>query len=246
MAGRRLYQLMTQFRSQQSPCFRQLVRILILLIVVAPLIRAPRLEARSESFIDKLSPALQQALVGATDLVWSNQSARTLRVLIQTNGPVSPALTAAIALRGGAVVRLFTSIDGLLAELPAEIARTRSGPMERMTADHLAEQASSHLRRQLSPMAAGQTVLGNGFVGLDGTGVGIAILDSESCPGTVTSQSSVAVSRHCTSKTSFQRIRICRGRERGWDHERASRSPVPVPAGNKDAMALASCSRRRG
>ncbi|HEY9231687.1 MAG TPA: S8 family peptidase, partial [Blastocatellia bacterium] len=131
--------------------------------------------------INKLSTALQQALTSNDALIWSSPSRQTVRALIQTNGPVSAALSLAITVAGGTVVRQFTSIDGLLAELPKSQVLNIAGrdDIERISADHLAQQSASHLEtatgadllRTYKPLTAS-------FSGLDGSGVGIAILDS--------------------------------------------------------------------
>src|SRR5205085_5535275 len=97
--------------------------------------------------LNKLSVALQQALTSNDAQVWSSPSQQTVRTLIQTNGPVSAALRSAITAAGGSVVRQFTSIDGLLAELPKSqvLAVAARDDIERLTADHLAQQSASHL-----------------------------------------------------------------------------------------------------
>jgi len=51
--------------------------------------------------------------------------------------------------------------------------------VERMTADHLAQQSASHLEAATGSDKVRQlNLLGAGFTGLDGTGIGIAVLDS--------------------------------------------------------------------
>src|ERR1044071_3167951 len=62
---------------------------------------------------NKLSLALQQVLGANNLLVWSDPSKRTVRTLIQTNGPVSSALITAVTRAGGTVVRQFSSINGM-------------------------------------------------------------------------------------------------------------------------------------
>ncbi|MFL6214530.1 MAG: S8 family serine peptidase [Blastocatellia bacterium] len=161
---------------------RPLVALLMMLAVLG--VTLPRSQARSlltASPLDKLSLALQQALGNNDAAVWANPSRQTVRALIQSNGPVTSSLRQAITQAGGNVVRQFTSIDGLLVELPKssllDIA-TRDD-VERLSADHLAQQSASHLEA-----ATGADVLRtykpltDSFSGLDGSGVGIAILDS--------------------------------------------------------------------
>ena len=96
---------------------------------------------------NKLSLALQQVLGTNNLLVWSDPSRRTVRTLIQTNGPVSSALITAVTRAGGTVVRQFSSINGMLAELPKNqvLSIASRSDVERMTGDHLAQQSASHL-----------------------------------------------------------------------------------------------------
>src|SRR5204863_6617597 len=97
----------------------------------------------------------------------------TVRALIQTNGPVTNALKSAVTSAGGSIVRQFTSINGVLVDLPKNRLLTIAGrsDVERISADHLAQQSSSHLE-----VATGADRART--YGLDGSGVGIAILDS--------------------------------------------------------------------
>jgi hypothetical protein len=97
-----------------------------------------------------------------------------VRALIQSNGPVSSALITAIRGAGGSVVRQFTSINGLLADLPINKLLSIAGrsDVDRMSADHLSQQSASHLE-----VATG-TDRARNYGELDGSGVGIAILDS--------------------------------------------------------------------
>jgi len=53
--------------------------------------------------LNKMSPALQQALTSNQSLVWLDPSKQTVRTLIQTYGPVSSTLTKAIKTAGGTV-----------------------------------------------------------------------------------------------------------------------------------------------
>ena len=172
---------MISSRSTCSAAVSRLTRLIVTVIVMSVAAPVPRLGAQPLSLTGKLSPALQQALIAPKELIWSNQAAQTLRVLIQTNGPVPAALITAITVQGGSVVRQFTSINGLLAEVPIDklVSLAERDDVERITADHLAEQAASHL--ESATIADGlrtKQLLGNGFVGLDGSGVGIAVLDS--------------------------------------------------------------------
>ena len=129
----------------------------------------------------KLSPALQQALTSNQSLVWLDPSKQTVRTLIQSYGPVSSALTKAIKAAGGTVVRQFTSINGLLVDLPKSQLLTIAArsDVEHLSADHLAQQTASHLEAATGAdtVRTYNSVL-QSFTGLDGSGVGIAILDS--------------------------------------------------------------------
>ena len=158
---------MTDLRQKRSRSFTRLARTLIALLVMSVVTPISKPQAQLQSLLGKLSPALQQALVSNKDLVWSNQTAKTVRVLVQTNGPVSVGLITTIALLGGSVVRQFTSIDGLLAEMPAEklLSLAERSDVEHMSADHLAEQAASHL--EAATIADGlrtKQFLGNGSI----------------------------------------------------------------------------------
>ncbi|HKY06066.1 MAG TPA: hypothetical protein VJQ56_14320, partial [Blastocatellia bacterium] len=106
-----------------------------------------RADAQVASALNKLSPALQQALTSNLNLVWLNPTRRTVRALVQTNGPVTPGLLTAITLQGGSVVRQFSSINGLLVDLPKTslLSLAARNDVERMSADHLAQQSASHL-----------------------------------------------------------------------------------------------------
>jgi subtilisin family serine protease len=154
--------------------------LLILALFVAAL---PRGEAQAQqpSAVNKLSSALQQALGSNINSVWSNPDRQTVRVLIQTAGPVQTSLITAITLQGGTVVRQFSSINGLLAELPKNRLLTIAGraDVERMSADHLAQQSASHLEVVTgASLVRTYNSLYQKYTGLDGNGVGIAILDS--------------------------------------------------------------------
>src|SRR5882724_9718839 len=125
--------------------------------------------------MSNLPVALQQALDNyPSSCVWLNTSRQTVRTLIQSNGPVASALPTAITAAGGSVVRQFTSIDGLLADLPINklLSIAARSDVDRMSADHLAQQSSSHLEVATGADRA------RTYGGLDGSGVGIAILDS--------------------------------------------------------------------
>lgn len=161
---------------------RPFVALFVALAVLS--VTMPRSHAQSPSTggpLAKLSFALQQSLNNNDAQVWANPSRQTVRALIQTNGPVTTALRLSIIAAGGTVVRQFSSIDGLLAELPKSRLLDIAGrnDIERISADHLAQQSASHLEA-----ATGTDVLRtykpltDSFSGLDGSGVGIAILDS--------------------------------------------------------------------
>src|SRR6266568_7768332 len=103
--------------------FRRLLTLVLTLTLVFALLPHGRTQADggsgSGAGMSKLSVALQQALDNyPSSCVWLNTSRQTVRTLIQSNGPVASALTTAITAAGGSVVRRFTSIDGLLADLP--------------------------------------------------------------------------------------------------------------------------------
>ncbi|HXG66456.1 MAG TPA: hypothetical protein VNO70_15260, partial [Blastocatellia bacterium] len=93
----------------RSSARRFFVIFLTFTLLVAGLLPSRQAGAQVPSASSKLSPALQQALNSSADLVWSISATQSVRVLIQTNGPVSPGLLQAVTLRGGKVVRQFTS-----------------------------------------------------------------------------------------------------------------------------------------
>src|SRR5215831_1352599 len=159
-----------------------------------------QLQAQQPSAFSKLSVALQQELTGSDLLVWSNPSRGTVRVLIQTFGPVSADLLLAITLNGGLVVRKFSSINGLLAELPKNnvLAIAARTDVERMSADHLAQQSSSHLEAATGADVVRKSV--SGVSSLDGTGVGIAFLDSGIMAGHSDFKDALGLSRIVASK----------------------------------------------
>src|SRR5215212_2247040 len=130
---------------------------------------------------DKLSPPLRQALATSDTLVWSDPSRQTVRALVQSVGPVSSGLLSAIRANGGTVLRQFSSIKGFLAELPKNRILTIAArpDVERMSADHLAQKNASHLEATTgTDQLRSYSSLLNTYSGLDGGGIGIAILDS--------------------------------------------------------------------
>src|ERR1044071_4591569 len=140
-----------------------------------------RAQATSPDPVTKLSPAMQQILNSNELLVWADPSRRTVRTLIQTVGTVSSSLITAVRSVGGSVVRQFTSINGLLAELPKTSLLTIAArtDVERMSADHLAQQSASHLEVATgADRVRTYNSLLQTYSGLDGSGIGIAILDS--------------------------------------------------------------------
>src|SRR5882724_8394861 len=127
---------------------RQPLTVLLTLTLVFALLPHGRTQADggSGAGMSKLSVALQQALDNyPSSCVWLNTSKQTVRTLSQSNGPVASALPTAITAAGGSVVRQFTSIDGLLADLPINklLSIAARSDVDRMSADHLAQQSSS-------------------------------------------------------------------------------------------------------
>ena len=176
-------QLMTKllsFTKSIQPARRMLTVILALVQLCAFMPVAPA-RAQVASATSKLSGALQQSLTTNESQVWQDVSKQTVRMLIQTNGAVTSSLLKAIANSGGSVVRQFTSINGLLADLPKSKLLTIAArsDVERMSADHLAQQSASHIEAATgADRVRSYTSLTQSYTGLDGTGVGIAILDS--------------------------------------------------------------------
>jgi len=135
--------------------------------------------AQSQRALAKLSVAVQQILASNNALVWSNPATQKVRVLIQSFGPAGSDLLAAITQNGGTVVRQFTAINAVLVGLPTSgvLAVAALPQVERITADHLAQETSSHLEAATGADQVRSYGL-NTISGLDGTGVGIAVLDS--------------------------------------------------------------------
>ena len=159
---------------------RKFFALCLTLALLSTLLPITRSHAQSNA-TNKLSLALQQVLGANNLLVWSDPSKRTVRTLIQTNGPVSSALITAVTRAGGTVVRQFSSINGMLVELPKNqvLSIASRSDVERMTGDHLAQQSASHLEAAtLADAVREYRPLTRSFNGLDGSGVGIAILDS--------------------------------------------------------------------
>jgi subtilisin family serine protease len=140
----------------------------------------------SSSAMKKLSPALQQVVNGTinTRLAWYDPTASTpyVQVLIQTYTPDTAALRQDVTGRGGAVLNRFVSINGIQAWLPKSkiLDIANRSDVERMTPDHIAEKSVSKLEKAVGILSSLRTfdAATNSFTGLDGTGVGIAVLDS--------------------------------------------------------------------
>jgi serine protease AprX len=168
-------------RHEATPnCRRKTILSITIVLLLTSAFPRRRAQAQSPSAISKLSTAVQQILNSGTTLVWANPATQTIRVLIQTFGPVDSGLLTAIGQNGGSVVRQFASIDGVLAALPISsvLAIAALPQVERITADHLAQETSSHLEAATGADQVRSYGFLNTISGLDGTGVGIAVLDS--------------------------------------------------------------------
>ena len=165
---------------------RRLVALCLLSSVFCALFQLGSLHAQTPPAgtvppISKLAPALAAVLGTSDTLVWSDPSKQTVRVLIQTYGPVSASLLTAVSQNGGKVVHQFTSINAVLVELPKKhvLDIAARADVERMSPDHLAVQSASSLEVATgADQVRKQGGLLTPYTGLDGTGVGIAILDS--------------------------------------------------------------------
>ena len=113
---------------------RKVFALCLTLALLSALLPLTRSYAQGKA-TNKLSLALQQVLNTNNWLIWSDPSKRTVRTLIQTNGPVSSALITAVTRAGGTVVRQFSSINGMLAELPKNqvLSIASRSDVERMT-----------------------------------------------------------------------------------------------------------------
>src|SRR5262249_20879201 len=103
--------------STYAACIRQILPSVLTFSLLCAVFPTTQTQAdESSPATRKLSPALKGALGNSpSQSVWLDVSQKTVRTLIQTNGPSSSGLIAAITLAGGSVVRQFTSINGLLA-----------------------------------------------------------------------------------------------------------------------------------
>ncbi|HYM00758.1 MAG TPA: S8 family serine peptidase, partial [Blastocatellia bacterium] len=140
-----------------------------------------RIVAQSPDPRQKLSMALVQALNDNADLVWEDSSDGTVQVIAQSNSPVTASLLSGLKELGANVVRQFASINGVLLDLPkTSLMDVAALPdIERISADHLAKSSSSHLEAATGADLLRKYEASQGtFSGLDGTGVGIAVLDS--------------------------------------------------------------------
>jgi serine protease AprX len=159
---------------------KQFLVLFLALVLLSASIPWSRSQAQL-NLLNKLTLALQQELNGNSNLLWSNPTSQRMRVLVQTNGLVSSALTNALALLDGVVVRQFTSINGLLVDIPKSSVLTLAArpDVDRLTPDHLAQQSASHLETVTGAngLRTYQPLTGT-FNGLDGSGIGVAILDS--------------------------------------------------------------------
>src|SRR5215471_5348705 len=128
---------------------KRLLALSLLLCLLSSLIPIGTIQAQTPppSALGKLDPVLAQALNGSDTLIWPDPGRGTVRVLVQTNGVISASLTSAIYQYGGQVVRRFSSINCLLAELPKSrvLDLASRSDVERMSPDHLAVQSASHL-----------------------------------------------------------------------------------------------------
>jgi serine protease AprX len=160
--------------------YRAAVSVTLVLMLLLMVARPPRRVEAQVIAIGKLSIAVKQILASPIELVWANPATQTVRVLIQTIGPVPPDVLAAINQHGGSVVHQFSSINGVLASLPASSVLTIAAlpEVERITADHLAEECSSQLEAATGADQVRTESILDTISGLEGTGVGIAFLDS--------------------------------------------------------------------
>ena len=131
---------------------------LLFALLAWPLARGEvRAQTDPSSPVAKLSTALRQALTEDVSLAWENPSTGNVRVILQTNGPVSPSLILALVLQGGTVVRQFSTINGLLVELPKShlLSVAALAEVERISADHLVRPSGSHLEATTGADAPG-------------------------------------------------------------------------------------------
>src|SRR5262245_53510288 len=94
---------------------RKVSAISIVLALLISLVPTSQPQAQT-GLLNKLSAAVQQELGTVTNLLWSDSANQRMRVIVQTNGPVSTLLMAVVGLLGGNVVRRFSSINGMLVE----------------------------------------------------------------------------------------------------------------------------------
>src|SRR5262245_15413654 len=99
---------------------KRLLSLSLLLCLLSSLVPLGSIQAQTPppNALGKRDPTLAHALNSSTTLIWSDPSRNTVRVLIQSYGSISSGLTSAIYSAGGQVVRKFSTINALLAEVP--------------------------------------------------------------------------------------------------------------------------------
>ncbi|MBK8148924.1 MAG: S8 family serine peptidase [Acidobacteria bacterium] len=144
-----------------------------------------RAQTTSSSGMTKLSKPLQQVVLGQiTDSnSWyeANATQPFVQVLVQTYSSDLAGVRQAIKAAGGTVWTRYYSINGVDAWIPVarllEIAQRSD--VERMTPNYLTQQTESKLEKATGAAATRVLdALTNDYVGPDGSGIGIAVLDS--------------------------------------------------------------------
>jgi subtilisin family serine protease len=130
----------------------------------------------------KLSPDLRDAIVSTslapTNWIREAPTGRLLKLLVLSCDEIDPDLTAlrqAVVAAGGSVYYRFASVNGLLVMLPASkvVSIAQRSDVEAISPNRLTTRTASFLEQVTG--AAGVRALPAGY---DGSGVGIAVLDS--------------------------------------------------------------------
>ena len=118
--------------------FNRAFSIFVVLALLISLVPVTRPQAQI-AVLNKLSAALQQELNSVNNLIWSDASTQRVRVIVQTNGLIFATLMTLVNILGGNVLRRFSSINGMLVEVPESSLLTLAEGLTRAEGSALAE-----------------------------------------------------------------------------------------------------------
>ena len=172
---------------KRSHLTKTLLCLTLLLAPCAVLTRATRARGRvpvppveeGSAPAVKISPDLLPALTAASARESASPSVETVRAIVQTQGQTGAQLEQFISARGGRVLRRFGSFRATAVELPAgaldslaELSEVRYISKDRPT------RLLGHVSLTTGADAVRTQSNSGGSYTLDGTGIGIAVLDS--------------------------------------------------------------------